>query len=277
MAPKKKRSGAAAAPRVRTPARYHAPELRPEVLRAILLPLAGDISTLCAAACVNKSWRDAALHPRLWAKLQLRPSQIPIRAEGRVVSWRTSCVVTDERLAMLVRRACAVDADGNAHTLLSLRATHSVDVTLRGVLAALRGPRTSTGAMLLKGAMRTLFVAGVKHRFTSGDSRLIKSLSGFLRPPRNVKGHSLDVLGGITACTRKLRDSYGQDIESVCGRVASTAVRACGACSIALCGQCCYHCDRDTCEHMCSGCGRWCDEDELGECKSCQSLGRPSS
>jgi hypothetical protein len=106
-----------------------APELPAKVLHAILLPLAGDIATLCAAACVSTSWNCQALHPRLWKKLELHP---PLYATA--TGAETSCqstkpqYLTDERLAMLVRRACGLDADGNEHKLLSLRATHSTEV-----------------------------------------------------------------------------------------------------------------------------------------------------
>ena len=111
LAPGKKKSGKAVAGARR---RQYAPELPPEVLHAIFLPLAGDMRTLCAAACVNTSWHTAALHPRLWRKLHAD-------RDGKLVAK----TMTDARLAMLVRRACGVDAGGKQHKLVSLRVTES--------------------------------------------------------------------------------------------------------------------------------------------------------
>jgi hypothetical protein len=134
MAPKRRRGGAGAGRRA---APQFAPELAPDVLHAILLPLAGDIGTLCAAACVNTSWRAAAMHPRLWRKLDVRR----LRAE-----WRHACLddLTNERLAALVRRACCTDADGVAHALVSLRATgstHMANHAARRACGAARAAR----------------------------------------------------------------------------------------------------------------------------------------
>ncbi len=176
MAPKCAKAPGRSAPR-------YAPDLPPDLLDAIMLPLAGHISTLCAAACVNKAWHAAALHPRLWAKLNTQ-----------VLGKSCLYSLTDARLATLVRRACGFDADGNAHTLLSLRATSSKsEVTLRGVLAALRGPRDGAGAPLLLGALRTLHVRGVKHRFTSKDAKLVRQLCALCAhhpPGRAARGQT---------------------------------------------------------------------------------------
>ena len=59
MARKKKSNKAQAGARIR----QHAPELPPDVLHAIFIPLAGDMRTLCVAACVSTSWHTAVLHP----------------------------------------------------------------------------------------------------------------------------------------------------------------------------------------------------------------------
>ena len=77
----------------------------------------------------------------------------------RDVSCRRTCTET--------RTKHLLHLQGNVHKLLSLRATHSTEVTLRGVLAALRGPRTLSGNPLLRGALRTLHVSGVKHCFSN--------------------------------------------------------------------------------------------------------------
>jgi hypothetical protein len=261
------RPAPAAAARRPAPRRW-APELPSEVLHAILLPLAGDIGTLCSAACVSTSWHAAALHPRLWNKLDLHPPLYEITPGLK--AWTESKKgqhLTDERLAMLVRRACGLDADGNAHKLLSLRATiKSYEVTLRGVLAALRGPRSAGGKMLLHGALRTLHVSGLKHRFSKSDDKLVAALCKFVRPAADGSARpNLDVFGGITPCTRQLDDG------TVCGRVASTLEHACEECDVALCAGCCRYGEYTVCEHMCGNCGRCCDADELELCLSCDA------
>ena len=254
------------------PPRY-APDLPSEVLHAILLPLAGDIGALCASACVSTSWHAAALHPRLWTKLELHPPLFCKKPGLKLWSSSTKGQdVTDERLAMLVRRACGLGADGFQHKLLSLRATPAPEVTLRGVLAALRGPRTVGGKMLLHGALRTLHVTGLKHRFGKSDDKLVAALSKFVRPAADGSARpNLDVFGGITPCTKQLRDG------TACGCVASTLEHACDECDVALCAGCCRYAEYTACKHMCCNCGRCCDADELEVCLSCDAKGHQAS
>jgi len=234
--------------------RRYAPELPSEVLRKILLPLAGDMRTMCAAACVSTSWHAAALHPRLWRKLHAD-------RDGHLIAKTT----TDSRLKLLVRRACGVDAEGNEHKLVSLCVSFA-PVTLRGVLAALRGPRNADGTPLLHGALRTLRVSGLP--FPEGDEKkgkLTRDLSSFVRPPR-PDGHSnFDLLGGMTPCTAT------HDGEA-CGRAASLRTHWCVLCDSALCRQCCiYNPTACNCENMCEGCG--CCHEPLFLCSSCRSSG----
>jgi hypothetical protein len=47
-----------------------APALPHDLLVALLTPLAGDVSALCAAACVATAWRVAARAPSLWRELR---------------------------------------------------------------------------------------------------------------------------------------------------------------------------------------------------------------
>ena len=247
LAPGKKKSGKAVAGARR---RQYAPELPPEVLHAIFLPLAGDMRTLCAAACVNTSWHTAALHPRLWRKLHAD-------RDGKLVAK----TMTDARLAMLVRRACGVDAGGKQHKLVSLRVTHAT-VSLRGVLAALRGPRGDHGDPLLRESMRTLRVAGLPFP-ARGTNKLIEGLFDFLRPSRWVPHgedlRNLDLRGGMTPCTHEL------DVGEVCGRAASTRKNWCQQCNHALCGRC-RTINEAACEDACSRCGNC-----RGEMFSCAS------
>jgi len=250
LAPGKKKSGKAVAGARR---RQYAPELPPEVLHVILLPLAGDMRTLCAAACVNTSWKAAALHPRLWRKLHAD-------RDGVLVAQ----TMTDARLAMLVRRACGVDAGGKEYKLASLRVTHA-PVTMRGVLAALRGPRGDDGEPLLRSTLRTLRVSGLPmpRRSAAKLIKLIEKLSDFVRPTMcgdNDLGYkNLDLRGGMTPCTNELDDG------EVCGRAASTQDNWCQECNHALCGRC-RTIDETACEHMCGRCGNC-----RGELYSCAS------
>ena len=198
----------------------YAPELSPDVLHMLLLPLAGDVRTLCAAICVNKSWRAAVLHPVLWRKINSRRRMWQV--EDQVLD-----TLDDARLAALVRRACGVDPDGVTQALVSLRVTDA-SVTLRGVLQALRGPRDDAGNPLLYGSLRTLRVAGLPFPRTEA-SKLVDALARFMRPPRPGRRPNLDVFGGITRCTKVLDVRRGGSI--VCGRVASTLERSCDECS----------------------------------------------
>ena len=50
----------------------YAPVLPIDVLRVVFAPLACDVKTLSAAACVSVAWRDAALEHSLWGLTRLR-------------------------------------------------------------------------------------------------------------------------------------------------------------------------------------------------------------
>ena len=116
----------------------YAPDLPRELLHAVLLALGVDNVTLSAAAGVNKSWRAAALHPRFWAHL-------PLDVSFDVPQQNQRCRnLSDEDLAVLVRRACGSVVD-DGHKLLTLSVRNAPRLTLRGVLAALGGPRDDAG------------------------------------------------------------------------------------------------------------------------------------
>ena len=63
-----------------------------EEVALVLARLAGDVPSLCAAACVSRAWRAAAAAPALWLRLERLPSE----AAGRL---------NTERLIWLVARA----------------------------------------------------------------------------------------------------------------------------------------------------------------------------
>ena len=61
-----------------------------DVTALFLEPLAHDVSSLCACACVCTSWREAASSPHFWSSLHLSP--------------RIKATLNDARLASLLRR-----------------------------------------------------------------------------------------------------------------------------------------------------------------------------
>lgn len=155
------------------------PSLPREVVRRILKLRAGDVSTLCAVACVSRACNADALEPALWGELSRH-------------SLRDWSVVTDETLKLLVRRACGVDADGTRHRMRIMDLRHATEVTLRGVLAALReqGP-------LLQGELKSLFVANV---LCDADSAGSAAVLDELRSYTDQHHGSLNVRS-LTPCT----------------------------------------------------------------------------
>ena len=254
---------------------YYAPELPPVVMHAILCQLAGDVRTLCAVACVSPSWQEASVDPRLWAKLDTRDGAASV-----------SRVLTDERLKRLVHRACGTDADGKAQKLVSLDVSRATEVTLRGVLAALHGPRDDAGAPLLRGTRHELNVESVcctAMDETHAAERL-HELRSFLLPTAWPAGlwctraaFLLDVHATIKCCTRQLSGV-------VCNRLASRHADCCEDCGVSLCDRCWSVALREKeaqCEHMCAKCLDYNDDDQgpMVTCpycveKSSDTLGR---
>jgi hypothetical protein len=99
------------------PLEAYAPELPRDVLLRVLTPLAGDVATLAAAACVASAWRDAARDRRLWRTLCFAQPRVAAR-------------LNNARFATLVVRAggalervdlagcCGVSARGVGYTPL---------------------------------------------------------------------------------------------------------------------------------------------------------------
>jgi hypothetical protein len=96
------------------------PALSADALGAVLCALNGDVASLCAAACVARAWRDAALHPSLWRDFST------CFGDGDVAAR-----LTDARLAALVARARG--------GLERLHLSSCAALTAFGVAAALRG------------------------------------------------------------------------------------------------------------------------------------------
>jgi hypothetical protein len=233
----------------------YAPDLPRELLHAVLLALGVDNVTLSAAAGVNKSWRAAALHPRFWAHL-------PLDVSFDVPQQNQRCRnLSDEDLAVLVRRACGSVVD-DGHKLLTLSVRNAPRLTLRGVLAALGGPRDDAGTPLLLGALDELSVAGVD--ITEDDANdseaLILELQSYMRPDGIGR---LDV-ERITQCT------VGD-----CCSLLGFEPAGCDNCGTELCATCVAYRIVEPCDHICSSCyipG----ETGLFNCDICERNGKTS-
>lgn len=90
-----------------------------DVILRVLHHHAGDVRTLCAAACVGRAWREAATVPSLWTQLKALP-------------LRTAVELTDERLAALIARARGC--------LEALDVSNALRLTDEGLRAALLQP-----------------------------------------------------------------------------------------------------------------------------------------
>ena len=184
-----------------------------DVLVLVLQPLKGDVSSLCAAACVARAWCDAAALPALWARI----GPLPPAAAAQL---------TDARLERMVARA----RGGLQH--LDLSTSRFEDdavmscVTVAGLVAALRhesqllsfvangDPLTGAGiaAALASchGRVQHLDVCGVRAlaapaggvprderaAFRASCKATLKALRALLAPGRS--------LGAVTICARLL-------------------------------------------------------------------------
>lgn len=53
----------------------------------VLANLAGDVPSLCAAACVSRAWRAAAAAPALWTRLERLPPAAARRLNTERLIW----------------------------------------------------------------------------------------------------------------------------------------------------------------------------------------------
>jgi hypothetical protein len=248
-----------------------------DVLRRVLLPHAGDASTLCAAACVAKSWHHAATQtPSLWRQLRLKGAALER--------------LTDERLVRLVARA------GGELEQLSGLFEPDTRVTVRGVAAALRGHA---------GKLTQLTVRGVKRDAEVGASAadVEALLRSFLRDDGDA---SLDVTRCAFCCAYVDREDEDDEDEEYkgdnpCGRLCSRERDlVCAECEVVYCEACADRANRNhdpPCNHLCSKCmgplngeaytcydcdreGRQtcvdckCSCDELPPCVNCRHTGK---
>jgi len=129
-----------------------------DALALVLAHLAGDVPSLCAAACVARAWRDAAAAPKLWARLAKLP-------------WSSARRLTNQHLKALVKRASGC--------LERLDVSGASKVTDAGLAAALRLPHAVT-AFFADAYCDGLTARGVAKALTSQRGRnqlLLRELS----------------------------------------------------------------------------------------------------
>ena len=246
-AARKPRAGTAAV----TDARRYAPALPAVLVERMLSFCAGDVTTLCAAACVSRAWRDAAALPALLRSIDL----------GR---WRQR-----SRAQLNARRLKALLARSRSGDLERLDLCDCDKLRVRDVLKALDGRRVT----------KALLVDGVHADASSvqrGSEVNLASLRAVLAP-----GARLDAVG---MCGLQGEDGV------VCTRLCSSEhCEICGTfyCAVCMGGDdepdCEHECSRCThvgegladcanpdCEHV-RGNNGFCP-DCRGNCQACDAI-----
>jgi hypothetical protein len=228
------------------------PELPSDAVRRVLAPLAGDVSTLCAAACVARSWHEATREPKVWRSLDF--SRVP---------QRIACRLTDAHLAALPARA------GSALQRVNL--VGCANVSARGVVDALQGLQ-----------LQTLEVAGVQA--SPDDDRDVDDDAG--------GGDLHTLLLSLVRQRTGLDVRYARDGHLVCNAVLDAATgRTCARLGVSeLCAECelfyCRACRNNLrrasngppCEHICRACSSTNDDGQaLLECQRCTEDASPGS
>ena len=270
----------------------YAPVLPIDVLRIVFAPLACDVETLSAAACVSVAWRAAALDPTLWDLKRLS------------FSPRAARKLTNKALHELVLRA------GN--TLRHVNLVGCTQLHARDVAKTFRGMRLDSLAM-----------RGV--RYPSDSSKILPELQKIVRRPtcldvstsptcgtRSEQGWCPRLCGphdmvcdicSVVRCTQCVESAkarrkppcrhlcdicfLGSDMLlecEVCGRVPNgfcgRCMTECGRCDTVFCDDCCYgagaliSCDGGDCDaEFCHACIFDHTGDETGSpmlfCKGC--------
>jgi hypothetical protein len=278
----------------------------PPIELVCLHALAGDTTSLCAAACVSREWHKAATGTASAWRV-LAPSE---KARG---------ALTDARLTALAARACggleSVDLRGARH------------VTNAGLLAALR-PQAKLARVLLAGC-EALTVAGVLAALDGKSALVTLSMNGLQADARQAErqlariqallpdAQTLDVSGVCTLlkkvdvqCARlispsgkrfcappssdtELRRIGAQRLVScdACGDHVACALCAadfkeckdCGVRACALCAQSdgsalveCAHCHTVACDECLGGTAAFCESCSKQYCGACSKLADPA-
>ena len=220
-------------------------ELPVDVLVLVLLPLAGDVPSLCAAACVATAWRKAAVSPRLWTRIG------PFRGNA--------ATLTNEHLQLLVSRA--------QHGLQQLNLTGIYKSSLNdaGLVAALRH---ETRIELFAAHGKPLTGAGIAAALAPSRGRLHSlSVSGVCALPQPASAGHMSTAqqdAFVADCNKtvdELRALLAPDgvmhATAVCGLEMADDVlctRMCSRNNVCSCGA--IYCKRHAnCVSECEGCG----------------------
>lgn len=232
-------------------------ELPVELVVLVLRHLKDDMpslmSTLCAAACVATTWREAASLPRLWTRIG------PFRGNA-------AANLTNARLQQLISRA----RRGLRH--LNLQGIAKSSLTDAGLAEALRhekrlfsfcangGPLTGAGiaAALAPSrgrALRTLLVCTVRARpklssagrmssdqvdtFLADCNETMGELRALLVPGGSMNVTTVcDVMTGNVLCTRMGKDEDTCRCGATYCKVHAKSVYTCMGCSEPICKRC---------------------------------------
>ena len=212
-------------------------DLPVDVLRVVFRFLADDVASLCAAACVKRSWHAAVLQPALWRDLRF--------AEQPDVARR----LTDTRLELLVRRA------GAALRCLDLADCGVHCVTMRGVVKALRD------APLLK----QLGVRGLQYGTRRSGPAVTRyaQLSALMCPDDGLLD-AAEFEGGLLLCDAELNGGL-----SFCRRLFTAEDELCAECVLFYCRDCqkaAAEKREPPCEHLCDTCFQRPEDDFFFDC-----------
>ena len=245
------------------PSSRFAPELPAEVLHRILgaPSLCGDAATLCAAACVSRSWRAAAASPPLWRHF----GPLSPRAAARLSDATLATLVSRAGGAPALVRADLTDCeritdDGLAEALLPharsltrVLLNGCTALTARGVLHALQGAQL---AHLGVRGVRAM-AHGDKNYFASrryAEARQCSRLLAASLAPEAAAAWKVGLCEAKISTVTGMSDPCGDN----CARLYDETNHSCCACYTLFCIVCerrlnfskCYSCDTE----MCSDC-----------------------
>lgn len=238
-------------------------DLPVDVLVLVLLLLKGDVSSLCAAACVATTWRNAAASPRLWTKIG------PFSANA-------VANLTDARLKQLVLRAKRGLRNLNLQNIArSCLTDEGVAKALRRekrivVFAANGKPLTGAGIAVAlapsRGRLRRLLVSCIPAlpepedagpvTSIQQDAFLVKckqplvELRALLAPEGSMKATAVcQATTGNGLCTRMCDNKSSCECGATYCMLHSDRVGSCGYCVDPICERC-----TSLAEDICDGC-----------------------
>ena len=238
-------------------------ELPVELVVFVLLPLKGDVASLCACACVARAWRQAASLHRLWTRIG------PFRPNA-------AASLTNERLKLLVSRArrgslkqldlrgiskSSLDDEGLAEALqhekrIRMFTASGSPLTGAGIAAALAPSR---------GSLRELRVCGVGavpepasagamsaiqyDAFLDNSNKALDDLRALLAPESLLDATAVcEVITGNVVCTRMCDDKNSCECPAAYCKRHADRVFDCQNCGGAVCESCCSNFGDGVCD-----------------------------